>query len=44
MIAALRRFTIEGVKTTIPVHLRILDDAQFIAGEYDTGFLGRLLR
>jgi acetyl-CoA carboxylase biotin carboxylase subunit len=44
MIEALSRFTIEGVKTTIPVHLRILEDAQFVAGDYDTGFLGRLLR
>jgi acetyl-CoA carboxylase biotin carboxylase subunit len=43
MIAALQRFVIEGVKTTIPVHLRILEDPQFIAGQYDTGFLGRLL-
>ena len=44
MVAALSRFTIEGVKTTIPVHLRILEDPQFISGQYDTGFLGRLLR
>jgi acetyl-CoA carboxylase, biotin carboxylase subunit len=44
MIEALQRFRIEGVKTTIPIHLRILEDTQFTAGDYDTGFLGRLLR
>ena len=32
---------IEGVKTTIPLHLRILDDADFRAGRYNTRFLER---
>ena len=32
---------IEGVKTTIPLHLRILDDPDFRAGRYNTGFLER---
>ena len=32
---------IEGVKTTIPLHLRILDDADFRAGRYTTRFLER---
>jgi acetyl-CoA carboxylase biotin carboxylase subunit len=43
MITALRSFQVEGVKTTIPVHLRILQDPDFAAGNYDTGFMGRLL-
>ena len=43
MIRALASFHIEGVKTTIPVHLKIMEDADFAAGEYDTGFIGRLL-
>jgi acetyl-CoA carboxylase biotin carboxylase subunit len=43
MIAALESFTVEGVKTTIPVHLRILQEPDFAAGNYDTGFMGRLL-
>lgn len=43
MIAALQAFRVEGVKTTIPVHLRILEHRDFAAGEYDTGFIGRLL-
>jgi acetyl-CoA carboxylase biotin carboxylase subunit len=32
---------IEGVKTTIPLHRRILDDADFRAGRYSTRFLER---
>jgi acetyl-CoA carboxylase biotin carboxylase subunit len=43
MIQALGGFTVDGVKTTIPVHLDILRDARFAAGDYDTGFVGRLL-
>ena len=43
MITALESFTVEGVTTTIPVHLRILQDPDFAAGNYDTGFMGRLL-
>jgi acetyl-CoA carboxylase biotin carboxylase subunit len=43
MIAALRSFRVEGVKTTIPAHLRIMEDRDFAAGRYDTGFIARLL-
>jgi acetyl-CoA carboxylase, biotin carboxylase subunit len=43
MLAALRAFKVEGVKTTIPVHLKILEHPDFAAGEYDTGFIARLL-
>ena len=43
MIAALQSFRIEGVKTTIPVHLKIMQDKEFAAGRYDTGFIARLL-
>jgi acetyl-CoA carboxylase biotin carboxylase subunit len=32
---------IEGVKTTIPLHLRILEDPDFRAGNYSTRFLER---
>jgi acetyl-CoA carboxylase biotin carboxylase subunit len=42
MIEALHRFTIEGVKTTIPIQLQILENAEFAAGDYDTGFVARL--
>lgn len=43
MIRALESFKIEGVKTTIPVHLQIMRSADFASGNYDTGFIGRLL-
>jgi acetyl-CoA carboxylase biotin carboxylase subunit len=43
MIRALEAFRVEGVKTTIPVHLQIMRSKDFAAGEYDTGFIGRLL-
>ena len=42
MRRCLRLTVIEGVKTTIPLHLRILDDPEFRAGRYDTRFLERL--
>ena len=36
---ALEEFTIEGVKTTIPFHLKVLEDSRFLSGNFDTGFL-----
>jgi biotin carboxylase len=30
---------IVGVRTTIPLHLRILDHERFVRGEYDVDFL-----
>ena len=42
MRQALDGFVIEGVKTTIPLHKKILEDADFRAGKFDTGFLERL--
>jgi acetyl-CoA carboxylase biotin carboxylase subunit len=38
-IAALEQFRIEGIKTNIPLHLRILRSPAFSAGELDTRFL-----
>ncbi|MDY7228680.1 acetyl-CoA carboxylase biotin carboxylase subunit [Hyalangium rubrum] len=38
-IRALESFRIEGIKTNIPLHLRILKDPAFRAGELDTRFL-----
>ncbi|MDC0709576.1 biotin carboxylase N-terminal domain-containing protein [Stigmatella sp. ncwal1] len=38
-IAALEQFRIEGIKTNIPLHLRILRSEAFRAGELDTRFL-----
>ena len=36
---ALRDFTVEGIKTNIPLHLRIVADAAFRAGTLSTHFL-----
>lgn len=36
---ALEEFIIEGIKTTIPFHLQVLDDPRFISGNFDTHFL-----
>ncbi len=40
---ALEEFTIEGVKTTIPLHRRILDHPDFQKGQVSTKFLERML-
>jgi len=39
--AALREYVIDGVKTNIPLHLRILDDQDFRSGSVSTRFLTR---
>ena len=44
MKRALEMFVIEGIKTSIPLHRRILADADFAAGKFDTHFIERLLR
>jgi acetyl-CoA carboxylase biotin carboxylase subunit len=41
MQRALGMFVIEGIYTSIPLHQRILQDPEFIAGRIDTGFLLR---
>ena len=46
-IARMRRTlemtVIEGIKTSIPLHLRILNDPEFIAGKLTTCFMERFL-
>jgi acetyl-CoA carboxylase biotin carboxylase subunit len=39
MRRALREFVIEGVKTTIPFHRKLLKDPDFISGNYTTKFM-----
>ncbi|WP_342505135.1 acetyl-CoA carboxylase biotin carboxylase subunit [Sporosarcina sp. FSL K6-2383] len=39
MKRALDEFIIEGVDTTVPFHLRLMDDAVFKSGDFDTKFL-----
>jgi len=48
--AAIRRarrcldeMVVEGIRTNIPFLRRIVNNAEFIRGEFDTGFVGRLL-
>jgi acetyl-CoA carboxylase biotin carboxylase subunit len=38
---ALHEFVVEGVRTTIPLHLRLLDDPVFARGEVSTAYLDR---
>ena len=39
MKRALSEFVVEGVKTTIPFHLALMDNEQFKEGHFTTGFL-----
>lgn len=39
MKRALGEFVIEGIHTTIPFHLKMMDNADFIAGDFDTKYL-----
>jgi acetyl-CoA carboxylase, biotin carboxylase subunit len=39
MKRALQEFVIEGIKTTIPFHIKLMDDPKFQSGEFTTAFL-----
>ncbi len=39
MERALDEFIIEGIKTTVPFHQRLMKDPKFRAGDFNTGFL-----
>ena len=41
---ALREYRLEGIKTTIPLHMRLIEDDAFRSGEYHTGYLEELLK
>jgi acetyl-CoA carboxylase biotin carboxylase subunit len=43
MKRALSEFHIAPIQTTIPLHLRIMNNSQFLAGDVDTGFVERTL-
>src|SRR2546421_3456863 len=43
MKPALEMFVIEGIKTSIPLHRRILADPRFVVGNYNTHFIDRLV-
>ncbi len=40
---ALEEYRLEGIKTTIPLHLRLLREEAFLSGRYGTGYLEKLL-
>lgn len=40
---ALTEFVIEGIKTTIPFHLKLLEHRQFLDGKIHTGFVDEML-
>jgi len=44
MRRALESMVVEGIKTTIPLHLKILNDPDFIAGNLSTRFMDRFLK
>ncbi len=43
MQRALEMFVVEGIHTSIPLHQRILADADFQAGRFDTNFIKRFM-
>jgi acetyl-CoA carboxylase biotin carboxylase subunit len=43
MHRALDMFIVEGIYTSIPLHQRILADADFLAGRFDTNFIKRFM-
>ncbi len=40
---ALEEFIVEGIHTTIPFHLKVLEDNRFLSGNFDTGFLDKFI-
>jgi acetyl-CoA carboxylase biotin carboxylase subunit len=43
MRRALDMFIVEGIHTSIPLHKRILQDEDFVAGKFDTKFMERFM-
>ena len=43
MRRALSEYVIRGIKTSIPFHQMVMQNPNFIAGEYDTTFIDRIL-
>jgi acetyl-CoA carboxylase, biotin carboxylase subunit len=42
-LRALEEFKIEGIATTIPLHVRLVQDERVLAGDFHTGYLEELL-
>ena len=43
MKRTLEMTVIEGIKTTIPLHLKVLNDPEFVAGKVSTSFMDRFI-
>jgi acetyl-CoA carboxylase biotin carboxylase subunit len=43
MKRALNEYRIEGIKTTIPLHLKVISDSRFATGDVDTHFVENLI-
>jgi acetyl-CoA carboxylase biotin carboxylase subunit len=43
MRRALQMFIVEGIHTSIPLHQKILNDPDFVAGNFDTNFVQRFM-
>jgi len=43
MRRALGEYIIQGIKTTIPFQQAIMHDPDFVRGQYDTGFVSKLI-
>ena len=41
---ALKAIRIDGIKTTVPLHQRILENPDFVKGEYDVGILEKMMQ
>jgi acetyl-CoA carboxylase biotin carboxylase subunit len=39
MKRALQEFVIDGIKTTIPFHIKLMDDERFKSGQFTTAFM-----
>jgi acetyl-CoA carboxylase biotin carboxylase subunit len=43
MKRALDEYTIAPIKTTIPLYRKVMDDADFHEGNFDTGFINKFV-
>ncbi len=43
MVRALNEYVVEGIKTNIPFHKRVMADPRFLAGQYDTRIVDQIL-
>ena len=44
MVRALSEYLITGIKTTIPFQAKIMENADFLRGNFDTGFVEKMIR